>query len=35
VAKGERRVATVPSNREDIIAEIKAHIGKLGGGFGD
>ena len=25
----------MPSNREEIIAEIKAHIGRLGGGFGD
>jgi hypothetical protein len=25
----------MPSNREEIIAEIKAQIGKLGGGFGD
>ncbi len=25
----------MPSNREEIIADIKGHVGKLGGGFGD
>ena len=25
----------MPSNREEIITEIKAHIGRFGGGFGD
>jgi hypothetical protein len=25
----------MPSNREEIIAEIKGHIGRFGGGFGD
>ncbi len=25
----------MPNNRGEIIAEIKAHIGRLGGGFGD
>jgi hypothetical protein len=25
----------MPNNREEIVAEIKAHIGRFGGGFGD